>query len=135
MKKLSIILIILLMIYGASCSTNGYYPQTRKFYIKGRTIDTLGNPVPNLALFFIKQILKPFSPVKTLDSLSFKSDANGNFSFSREYENINQQEKDCNYYQIGPKEYSGMRLARSYSFTGECKGDSIIFRQLIFLPK
>ncbi|MEA5402977.1 hypothetical protein VB776_08630 [Arcicella sp. DC2W] len=134
MKKLSIILIILLMIYGASCSTNGYYPRTRKFFIKGKTVDSLGNSIANVPLFFEKIRSKTITGIEILDSLSFKTDANGDFLFSREYEHKMFQDNNCNAYYISPKVYNP-KIASSYSFTGECKGDSIIFRQLIFLPK
>ncbi len=134
MKKLSIIFSVLLVIFAASCSNKGMFPNTTIIYFKGKTVDSLGNSIANVPLFFEKIRSKTITGIEILDSLSFKTDASGNFSFSREYENTIQQVNSCEAYNISPKLYNP-KIASSYNFKGECKGDSIIFRQLIFLPK
>lgn len=132
MKKFSIFFTLLLAVYATSC-IDGFVPKVQTFYFKGRTVDSLGNPIPNVSLHFDKVQSMVFMPTKLLDSLSFKTDANGNFSFARDYQITNPNQNDCDMYHIFPK--GNIRLTKHTLFSGECNGDSIIFRQLIFAPK
>ncbi len=132
MKKLSIVFTVLLAVYATSC-IDGFVPKVQTFYFKGRTVDSLGNPITNVSLHFDKVQSMVFLPTKLLDSLSFKTDANGNFLFARAYQITDSNQNDCDMYRIGPKDNIG--FTKSTRFSGECNGDSIIFRHLIFVPK
>jgi len=132
MKTFSIIFTLLFAIYATSC-IDGFVPKVQTFYFKGTTVDSLGNPIPNVSLYFDKVQSMVFMPTKLLDSLSFKTDANGNFLFARDYQITDPNQNDCNMYRIGPKGNIG--LTKSTRFLGECNGDSIIFSHLIFVPK
>lgn len=132
MKQFSIVFMLFLAVYATSC-IDGFVPKVQTFYFKGRTVDSLGNPIPNVSLYFDKVQSMVFMPTKLLDSLTVKSDANGNFLFTRAYQITDPNQNDCNMYHIRPKDNLG--LTKSTLISGECNGDSIVFRHLIFVPK